>query len=314
MDLSFFSGHGYLLIGGLLLIGVGLLIVSLVVNSRVAHSVEKDERHREKLFEYYRNTFSQLGVILIGIGVSLFIFFFQQNYQDQRRRDTELQQMLSKISVRLGRAAALTRSLNEFDDILDDGGPYKNPQDGGTNRAVTATGQAFAEQIAAVHDVERDIDIEDFSVMGFSRDLESSTLINELDPRLWYGAVEDESDVAYAVNQLAKDYQDLDAVLDGKPAAEAVADPARAADVKREVLDILYDMALLRDGSRRIVGRFCWLLSNGTGFLQLQPIDQLEQHYPSHQEWIDRAAPILGKFEAGGQNCYEMLRFQPKGG
>ncbi|TIT80444.1 MAG: hypothetical protein E5W45_04810, partial [Mesorhizobium sp.] len=84
--MDFGAGHGYLLIGGLILVGAGLLILSLIVNLRVAHSVREDVRHREKLLEYYRNIFSQLGVILIGIGVSLFIFFFQQNYQDQRKR------------------------------------------------------------------------------------------------------------------------------------------------------------------------------------------------------------------------------------
>ena len=85
MDFGSISGNGYLLIGGLILIGGGLLLISLFVNRRVAISVRADERHREKLYEYYRNTFSQLGVILIGIGVSLFIFFFQQGYQERQR-------------------------------------------------------------------------------------------------------------------------------------------------------------------------------------------------------------------------------------
>ncbi|WP_245499110.1 hypothetical protein [Mesorhizobium sp. M1A.F.Ca.ET.072.01.1.1] len=79
--MDFSAGHGYLLIGGLILVGAGLLIISLIVNLRVAHSVREELRHREKLLEYYRNIFSQLGVILIGIGVSLFIFFFQQIYK-----------------------------------------------------------------------------------------------------------------------------------------------------------------------------------------------------------------------------------------
>ncbi|TIP78463.1 MAG: hypothetical protein E5X60_39710, partial [Mesorhizobium sp.] len=118
------SGQGYFLIGGLILVGAGLLILSLIVNSRVAHSVRHDMRHREKLLEYYRNIFSQLGVILIGIGVSLFIFFFQQNYQDQRKRETELQLVLAKLAARIARGAAVVEYLSEFDALLDDGGPY----------------------------------------------------------------------------------------------------------------------------------------------------------------------------------------------
>ncbi|WP_287238546.1 hypothetical protein [Mesorhizobium sp.] len=71
--MDFNSGHGYFLIRGLILVGAGLLILSLIVNIRVAHSVRHDMRHRDN-----RNIFSQLGVILIGIGVSLFIFFFRR--------------------------------------------------------------------------------------------------------------------------------------------------------------------------------------------------------------------------------------------
>ena len=130
--MDFSAGHGYLLIGGLILVGAGLLILSLIVNLRVARSVRDDVRHREKLLEYYRNIFSQLGVILIGIGVSLFIFFFQQNYQDQRKRETELQQVLAKLAARIARGTPVIQSLGEFDELLDEGGaksaaPAKSP-------------------------------------------------------------------------------------------------------------------------------------------------------------------------------------------
>ena len=221
--------HGYLLIGALILIGVGLLLLSLVVNVRVGRSVRADERHREKVFEYYRNTFSQLGVILIGIGVSLFIFFFQQNYQDQKRRETEINQLLAKQSVRIGRAAALVRSLSEYDRLLDDGGPFVNPEDGGNNRAVTAKGADLAEQVRQVRLVDRDIDLEDFSVFNFSRDLEASTLITELDPKLWFAIVEDESDIHYATAQLAQDFDDLKSEIGTDPVASVLSDPERRA-------------------------------------------------------------------------------------
>ena len=103
MNYNALSSHGYLLVAGLVLIGIGLLIISLIVNARVVHSVRKDERHQEKHFEYYRNTFSQLGVVLIGI--SLFIFFFQQSYKDEHDRDAELRQILAKMAIRIGRGA-----------------------------------------------------------------------------------------------------------------------------------------------------------------------------------------------------------------
>ncbi|TIU94205.1 MAG: hypothetical protein E5W09_23705, partial [Mesorhizobium sp.] len=42
MDFSTFSGRDYFLIGGLILVGAGLLILSLIVNARVAHNVRHD--------------------------------------------------------------------------------------------------------------------------------------------------------------------------------------------------------------------------------------------------------------------------------
>jgi len=301
-----FSGHGYLLIGGLILVGAGLLIVSLVVNQRVARSVRADERHREKLFEYYRNTFSQIGVILIGIGISLFIFFFQQNYQDQRKRETELQQLVAKTSVRLSRAAALVRSLGEYDEVLFSDAQTTGPAD---DPLAELSDDDLVELIEGIRLVERDIDLEDFSVVEFSKDFETSMLVSELDPRLWFSLVEDESDVRYASIQLRKDYGDLDAAIgDGSP-ADALADPERRDDVLRELLDILYDMELLRDKSRRLVARGCWFVSSGTGFVALKPIDALEREYEAHEAWIAGVEPILKGIAAGGSTCYDLLHF-----
>ena len=206
MNYNALSSHGYLLVAGLVLIGIGLLIISLIVNARVVHSVRKDERHQEKHFEYYRNTFSQLGVVLIGIGISLFIFFFQQSYKDEHDRDAELRQILAKMAIRIGRGAPIMESLAEFDPILDDGGPYIDPQTGGENGAVTARGADLAKQVQALFLVERDIDLHQFEILNFSNDLESSFVINELDPHLWFNIARDESYAKYAMTQLEFDY------------------------------------------------------------------------------------------------------------
>lgn len=157
-----------LLIGGLIVIGVTLLVTALVLNGRLAVSVRNEDRHDEKRLEYQRNTFTQLGVLLIGIGVSLFIFYFQQDYQEQRRRHAEIEQVLAKIASRVGRAAADLEFLPEYDALLDDGGPYINPEFGGSNRAVTATGADLAEQIENLRLVERDVALE-ISATSISR-------------------------------------------------------------------------------------------------------------------------------------------------
>lgn len=111
MDLVDFFGHGYQLIGSLILLGASFLVISVALNRRIAMIVLKEEPHLEKIYEFYRNTLTQLGVLLIGIGVSLFIYFVQQNYENQRRRDAEIQQVLAKLQSRIGDAAATLESL-----------------------------------------------------------------------------------------------------------------------------------------------------------------------------------------------------------
>ena len=307
--MDFSTGHSYLLIGGLILVGAGLLILSLIVNLRVAHSVRDDVRHREKLLEYYRNIFSQLGVILIGIGVSLFIFFFQQNYQDQRRRETELQQVLSKLAARIARGAPVAGSLGEFDALLDEGGAYVSPELGGTNAAIGAQGAELGKQVGEILLVERDVDVRDFDILNLSRDFESSFVVNELDPTLWFDIVRDESEIKYATTQLALDYKDLQDAIGGEPVELAIANPEKARKIKHEVLDIFYDADLLRQRSRRFLGRACWLLSHGRSFVSLAPVDAIEADARSHQEWIDRSKPLLTQAKSGNGDCFKLLQY-----
>ncbi|CAN7657307.1 hypothetical protein [Mesorhizobium sp. LjNodule214] len=307
--MDFGTGHGYLLIGGLILVGAGLLILSLIVNLRVAHSVRDDVRHREKLLEYYRNIFSQLGVILIGIGVSLFIFFFQQNYQDQKRRDTELQQVMAKLAARIARGAPVVASLGEFDALLDKGGAYVSPDLGGTNAAVSAQGAELGKQVAEILLVERDVDVQAFETLNLSRDFETSFVVNELDPRLWFNIVRDENDIKYATTQLALDYKDLLDAIGGEPVEAALANPEKQRKIKQEVLDIFYDADLLRQRSRRHLGRACWLFSKGSGFVSLVPADAIEADARSHQEWIDRSEPLLAQSKSGSGDCFKLLHY-----
>ena len=304
------TGHGYLLIGGLVLVGAGLLIISLIFNLRVAHSVRNDARHREKLHEYYRNTFSQLGVILIGIGVSLFIFFFQQNYQDARRRDGELNQVLAKLAVRIARGAPVMEALAEFDPVLDRGGPYVRPEDGGTNGAVRTEGQDLARQVADLLLIERDVDLQGFDFINISGDLESPVVGSELDPVLWFNIARDESETSYAAKQLAFDLKDLHEAIGTDPVDAAISDPERQVKVKQETLDVLYDADLLRQRSRRLLSRACWMFSKGPGFVALKPIAEMEADTKSHREWMDRLEPFLTKLKSGNADCFKLLRYR----
>lgn len=298
---------GYAVIGFLLAIGAAFMIASILVNRRVARSVEAEQRHREKLYEYYRNTFSQLGVILIGIGVSLFIFFFQQSTLEERRREAELQQILSRLAVRVSRAESMVQQISEYDEILDNGGPYKNLEDGGHNNAVTATGRDLVEQVNKIRLVRRDIDLADFRLARFSADLENSSFIEEIDPHVWFMLVDDEHDLDYALNQLFANFEDLDQALAGDDPNVILTTPAKQVAVKHAVLDILYDIDLLRDRSRRLLGRGCWFLSHGPEFIKLGPIPTLDKRYASHQEWLDEAKKHLSDFSVPIGDCYSVL-------
>lgn len=308
MQLDRMFGGGHILIAMLGLLGALLLIASVFINNRVAHHTQRDERHKEKQLEYYRNTFSQLGVILLGICVSLFIFFFQQSYLDRQRQHAQMQDLLGKLAVRLSRAAPLLEFVAEIDPVLDEGGAYLDPEDGGSNRAVTASGAALAKQIEAIGLLEREIDLDGFAAMQFSDDFQSSPLVNQIDPNLWFGMVKDEADLQYAVEQLRQDYGDLRAAVAARQADESVSDPNLASGVKREVLDVLWDYDWLRDRSRRLVGRACWFLSQGPNFLALKPIDAVEARYDSHREWLQEAQKVYEQVSAGGENCYAMLK------
>lgn len=297
-------GQGYLLIAMLIVLGGSLLIVSMVFNMHVADSVRHDARHREKLLEYYRNIVSQLGVILIGIGVSLFIFFFQQGYQENKRRDAELQSAAAKLSMRVSRAAAIMEGLNEFDAILDEGGPYQDPDSGGSNAAIRASGPQLMDQAKALFLVERDVDQRAFEVLAAAQDFESSFIAREMDPSIWFNMVKDEADLTYAIQQIGHDYADLHTAAGD---ASAPLDPAAEAVVKREVLDVFYDADLLRQRSRRLLARNCWLLSKGNGFVLARPEPAIETDTPTQQAWLEQAKPVLSKVKVGQRNCYELL-------
>lgn len=215
MDIIF-SDRGYAIIAGLTLVGLFLIFLSLVINSHVAHNVRADLRHREKLLEYYRNTFSQVGVVLIGIGGSLAVFYFQQGYQERSRHTAEVQQILAKMALQLARGAAEMPSVAEFDDLLDEDSPYEDPATGNTAAADRLQGAKLASQITKIKFMEDDVDARNLALLNVSQIFENSFVVNEIDPALWFNIVRDESNIRYAVAQLTADYRDLDQAMGGR--------------------------------------------------------------------------------------------------
>ncbi|WP_413991260.1 hypothetical protein ACMDCR_03885 [Labrys okinawensis] len=306
-------GHldlGYGLFGALILAGLGLLVASLRLTRRIEAATLAGMNFKEKRFEYYRGIATQLGVLLIGIGVSLFIYFFQQNYQDERRREAESQQVLARLASRIGRTSAELEFLSEYDDILDEGGAYVSPSDGGKNGAVASSGDKLVKQIEDMKIVERDVAEEDFNDLDFSTDFQGSSLITELDPALLFAMHREENELKYAIKQLGADFKDLQGVLGPTDPREAISDPVAAGKAKHEALDILYDLDLLRDRSRRAFARACWLVSQGSIFASLGPIEPLSKTYGSHQEWIRQAKQTLSPYRVGNENCFELLGYK----
>lgn len=304
---------GYLAIAGLTVVGLLLISLSLVINTKVAHNVRADLRDREKLLEYYRNTFSQIGVILIGIGVSLSVFYFQQNYQERGRRNAELQQVLAKMALQLARGSAAMPGLAEFDELLDAGGPYDNSKDGTAAAAARLQGAELAAQAEKIRLIEIDVDTRDFEILNISRLLENSTLVNELDPAMWFNIVRDEADIRYAVAQLTNDYRDLHAALGELPPNALATDADAAARVREQVLDIFYDADVLRQSSRRMLARSCWLVSHGPQFVSLKPIDAIEANDLPHADWLAGVEPALAQFHVGSQDCFGILGVKQAG-
>ncbi|TGT17336.1 hypothetical protein EN817_31915, partial [Mesorhizobium sp. M3A.F.Ca.ET.174.01.1.1] len=66
---------------------------------------------------------------------------------------------------------------------------------------------------------------------------------------------------------------------------------------------------LLRQRSRRFLGRACWLFSKGRGFVALPPTDAIEADAKSQQEWIDRSKPVLTQSKSGSSDCFKLLRY-----
>ena len=304
-------GQGYLLIVGLVVVGLASIVLALLLDHRMTSATKAGVPPGEKHLEFHRGVAAQLGMLLIGIGVSLFVFYFQQDYQNQRRRDVEIEQVLAKLASRVGRASADLEFLPEYDDLLDRGGPYVSPEHGGSNLAVTASGADLAKQVEDIRLIERDVSLEIFGDLSFSSDLQGSPLMTEIDPNVWFTMHRDENELRYAVTQLAADYKDLVRVLGDTEPSRAVSDPTLAAKVKQEVMDILYDLDLLRDRSRRAFASACWLISHDRDFVSLHPIEKIRRSYDSHVEWIEQARHLIYPFSVGGENCFVMLNYKP---
>ncbi|TIU43653.1 MAG: hypothetical protein E5W30_20955, partial [Mesorhizobium sp.] len=90
----------------------------------------------------------------------------------------------------------------------------------------------------------RDVDVQSFDILNLSRDFETTFIVNELDPTLWFNIVRDESEIKYASTQLALDYKDLQEAIGDEPIELAVANSEKERKIKHEVLDILYDADL----------------------------------------------------------------------
>ncbi len=306
-----FAEHGYLFIAGLMLVGLFLIFLSLVINSHVAHNIRADMRHREKLLEYYRNTISQVGIVLIGIGVSLSVYYFQQSYQERSRRNAELESIISHMALQLARGAAETYSLSKFDKLLDRNGPWQHPDAGSSHSADMLAGPELVNKIARIKAVQDDVDARHLALLNISKIFENSFVVNELEPALWFNIVRDESNIAFAAAQLTADYRDLDQELGGASGEAAVADPAKAKAVKAQVLDVLYDMELLRQSGRRLLARTCLMLAEGSGFTQMKPVYMIEADQPTHKAWLDKVQPLLKQHAIGSQNCFDVLGYTP---
>ena len=162
--------------------------------------------------------------------------------------------------MRVGRAAAVATTLAEFDPVIR--------YTGEDNDYVVRTGPELAEQVRDLLLVERDVDLDALRALPISEDIATSPLAGDIDPVLWFAIAEDESEVFYFAEQLQADYGDLRLALGDLLPEEAVADPVRAKAIGLEVKDILYDMDVVRDRGRRLIGKGCRFVERRAGLSQ----------------------------------------------
>lgn len=304
-----FVEQGYLFIAWLILVGLVMITLSLVINSHVAHSVLTDLRHREKMLEHYRNIFSQVGIIFISIGASLSVYYIQQSYQERSKRNAQLENIISHMALQLARGVVETHALGEFDKILDHNEPREGPDARSSRAADMVANAELVETIARIKDLQDDVEFQSLALLNISKIFENSFVVNELEPELWFNIVRDESNIVYAVSQLTADYRNLDQALGGAPSEAAMADPYKAKLIKEHVLDVLYDIELLRQSARRLLARTCLMLAEGTGFTQIKPVYTIEADQPTHKVWLENVQPLLKQYAIGSQNCFEILGY-----
>jgi hypothetical protein len=175
---------------------------------------------------------------------------------------------------------------------------------------VTSSGEKLVKQIEDIRTVERDVAEEDFNDLNFTTDFQGSSLVIELDPALLFAMHRKENELKYAIKQLDADFKDLQGVLGPADPETAISDPGTAGKAKHEALDILYDLDLLRDRSRRAFARACWLVSQGSILASLRPIEPLSKSYGSHQEWIRHAKQVLAPYRVGNESCFDLLGYK----
>jgi hypothetical protein len=169
----------------------------------------------------------------------------------------------------------------------------------------------LADEVRRIKDVADEADTQNLALLDISKLFEGSSVVNDLEPALWFNIVRDESNIDYAVTQLTADYRDLDRALGESDTAAAVIDPTKAMVVKEQVLDILYDIELLRQSGRRLLARTCLMLAEGPDFRQMKTVHAIETDQMTHKDWLESVKPILEEHGVGSQNCFEVLGYTP---
>lgn len=100
--------------------------------------------------------------------------------------------------MQLARAAAQMSSLAEFDEILTGMGPTSIPRPATPRQLTGCRGRNWLPRSRRSRSSD-DVDVRDLGLLNVSPIFETSFVVNEIDPALWFDVVRDEANIRYAV-------------------------------------------------------------------------------------------------------------------
>lgn len=301
----------------LVVLGLVLLAISFWLNSTAMRLLRLGEVSRSKSVEFYRNTVLQSSLLIVGIAISIFVFYAQQNIQDDQKAQQEVEEFVLRLSIRVERASEFVRLIAQYDPLLDEEGPYTSIFTGASMGApISKMGVHLRSQIGRLFLIFRDIDpVGEIVLFQVSNDLEKSRSAgNSVSVDFAAGTADDEGQVKFAANRLSRNFKTLEGLIATQKTMSFndKIDESRAIVLVAEIVEAL---DILRWRARRIVARNCALvatyLEKKQALATIRLNGSLEQRFERHDDWLKGNYSYLSALKIGTSTCLQRLNYDP---